>query len=210
LVNHFFLIKKIQIVSSDNNIKILGLDYFENKNILLFNSEKAGQELIGKNPLIKSVLIFKKLPDSLVIKAEKDTPIVIIKADNGFFLLSQSGKIIIKTKENNSGLPIINYYQNLYYYQYQPGEIIDYQDILVCLSFLKKVEDLGLKVDTIDIAGVYMVAFNLDKKKIIFSLEKNRTIQAYQLETLIKQFQIEGKEFVSLDLRFDKPIIKIN
>ena len=55
-----------------------------------------------------------------------------------------------------------------------------------------------------------MVAFNLDKKKIIFSLEKNRTIQAYQLETLIKQFQIEGKEFVSLDLRFDKPIIKIN
>jgi len=135
---------------------------------------------------------------------------VIIKADNGFFLLSQSGKIIIKTKENNSGLPIINYYQNLYYYQYQPGEIIDYQDILVCLSFLKKVEDLGLKVDTIDIAGVYMVAFNLDKKKIIFSLEKNRTIQAYQLETLIKQFQIEGKEFVSLDLRFDKPIIKIN
>ena len=61
---------------------------------------------------------------------------------------------------------------------------------------------------TIDIKGQDMLVFNLiDGKQIIFSNSKDKNTQNYQLELIIKQFKIEGKEFKKIDLRFDKPII---
>ena len=49
-----------------------------------------------------------------------------------------------------------------------------------------------------------MLVFNLegDKKKG-FSNNKEKEIQTYQLELIIRQFKIEGKEFKKIDLRFE-------
>jgi len=53
-----------------------------------------------------------------------------------------------------------------------------------------------------------MLVFKLDNgKKIIFSVKKDREEQDYLLETIIRQFKIQGKEFQEIDLRFNKPVI---
>ena len=45
------------------------------------------------------------------------------------------------------------------------------------------------------------------QKEIIFRNKKEKELQDYQLEFIIRQFKIEGKEFKKIDLRFDRPII---
>ena len=38
--------------------------------------------------------------------------------------------------------------------------------------------------------------------------KKNLDKQEYELRTIVKQFLIQGKKFKSLDLRFNKPVVK--
>ena len=47
------------------------------------------------------------------------------------------------------------------------------------------------------------------KQKLLFSAEKDRATQDYEMEAVLTQLKREGKEFTQLDLRFDKPIIVI-
>lgn len=208
-LNNYFKIKNIQIINPGKNLSLVGLDLLKNRNLILLDENKTATELVEKNPMIKSVKIRKRYPDKVEVEIKNDKPIAVLKTDRGFLYLSESGKIIEKKKEYNQSFPLINYYQNFYYYQYQAGEPVDFQEIITALYFLTAVTDLGLKVDSVDIAGVYMVAFNLKDKKIIFSLEKKIEDQKYQLATITKEFKIEGRDYVSLDLRFDKPVIKL-
>lgn len=196
------------MVGNKKNINLIGLDRLTNRSLIFFNQTKESLKLADSNPVIKKVTITKILPDKIILELTEDRPIAVLQADQGYIFLSELGKIISKRKETDNQLPQINFYQNLYYYQYQLGEIIDYQEVLGSLKFLKLISGLGLTVDTVDINGVHMVAFNLVNKKILFSLEKDYQAQAFQLESIIKQFKVQGKEFVSLDLRFDKPVIR--
>jgi len=206
---NYFYVKEIIVVSDDLKTKIIGTSSLKNKNLLLLKETEIEKEIIQKNPNIFSVEITKIFPNKLRLKITKDKPVVVVKADQGYLYLSNKGKIISKKKDFDKKLPLINYYQKVYFANYQSGQNIDYREIISVLELLKKTENLGLVVDTVDIVGTYMVAFNLEGKKIIFSLEKKIEEQEYELETIVKQFRIEGKEFINLDLRFNKPVVKI-
>jgi len=209
LLQTVLVISKIEIIGGSDNRQLIGLDLIKGQNLLLLNKTNTERDLTAKNSFIKSVEILKAFPNKIIIKIDDDQAIAALKTDQGFLFLSEEGKVVSKKKNNPDDLAIIIFYQNLYYYQYQLSEKVDYVEILKTLSYLKTIIDLGLKVDTVDITGVHMVAFNLGEKKIFLSLEKDRQVQEYQLKTIYRQFKIEGKDFESLDLRFDKPVIKL-
>ncbi|MBI2049796.1 hypothetical protein HYT32_02745, partial [Candidatus Roizmanbacteria bacterium] len=101
------------------------------------------------------------------------------------------------------------YYQKLNYSSFVPGDFVEYNDIKTTLVLLKKLEGLDLNVVNVDINGLNMIRLNLKSGIILATTEKDLGAQVYQLEKIIKQFAIEGKEFETLDLRFDKPVVKI-
>lgn len=204
-----FYVREIILISDNSKTKIIGTSSLKNKNLLLLNLAELEREIIQKNPSVKSVEITKIYPNKLRLIITKDKSIIAVKADLGYLYLSDKGKIISKQKDFDKKLPLVNYYQKVYFANYQSGQKINYREIISVLELVKKAKNLGLTVDTVDIVGTYMVAFNLEEKKIIFSLEKKLEEQEYELETIVKQFRIEGKEFISLDLRFNKPVIKI-
>jgi hypothetical protein len=107
-----------------------------------------------------------------------------------------------------TSIPVINYYQKLNNDSFQTGDWIDYEDIKQTLFFIDKLNQINLKTLIIDISGQDMLVFNLNgDKKIIFSIKKAKELQDYQLELIIRQFKIEGKEYKTIDLRFNKPVI---
>jgi len=117
--------------------------------------------------------------------------------------------ILKKAKETPQFLPIINYYQKLNAGSFQTGDWIDYKDIKQTLFFIDKLKQINLRPLTIDIKGQDMLVFNLnDSRIIVFSNSKDKDVQNYQLELIVKQFKIEGREFKKIDLRFNKPIIQ--
>ena len=206
-VNQFFLIKNIQLVS-DQKFSLTNKEELINKSILFVNQDQIAKKIIKNNFLIKTAIVEKVWPNSLKISVSFYKPCASLIVNNGFFNLSCDGRILQKIKDSQPYLPIINYYQKLNAGSFQTGDWIDYKDIKRTLFYIDKLKQINLIPLTIDIKGQDMLVFNLnDSKIIVFNSSKDKDVQGYQLELIIRQFKIEGKEFKKIDLRFNKPII---
>lgn len=201
------MIKNIQIIS-DRKISLTNKNEFINKSLLFVDQNKIAKKIVQENSLLKTAVVDKVWPATLKITVYFYGQVAALIVNQGFFNLSEDGRILSKTKDNKLSLPVINYYQKLNSGSFQTGDWIDYKDIQQTLFFIGKLEQINLTPLTIDISGQDMLVFKLDNgKKIIFSVKKDRKEQDYILETIVRQFKIQGKEFKGIDLRFNKPII---
>ncbi|MBI2641639.1 hypothetical protein HYW87_03540 [Candidatus Roizmanbacteria bacterium] len=203
-----FLVRNIVVISKNKKKDIQGLSVYQNKNILLLSTEVAEKEILKKNAQLQKVSIKKVLPQKLLVEVAQYLPIAFLKVSNGFFVLSEDGRILFKKKEEDKGLPVMNYYQTFDAASYDVGQFLNLKDITTTLIFLKKLNELGMKVDDVAIDGPHMILCKVQNKELIFSAEKSKEKTLLELETIVRQFTVEGKEFKSLDLRFDKPIVK--
>lgn len=206
-ISYYYQISSFEIEGEDN-LKIKGLNSFLNKNILFLSHDEVEKTLLAQNPAIKIIKVDKIIPNRLKIEYRLEEIYAAIKVSDGYFLLGENGKIISKIKKDSQDYPVISYYQKFIYSSFNTGDKIEYLDLKTSLALLKFSLNLGLKIDTIDINGTNMIAFGIDKKRILFTMEKEAGKQQYELETIIRQYKIEGKEFKTLDLRFDKPVVK--
>ncbi len=205
---YYFSISQIEIISSTRLSGIRGLENIKNNNLLLLSNNKIKTIILNSNPQFKTVKVEKDYPNKIKLMIETDNPLIALKVNQGYLLLDINGKVIAKNKENPVGLPKLSYYQQLDYESSNPGDKIDLKDILTALHFVKKISDLGLNAISVDINGLDMIRLNLKDKTIIFTTKKDINIQDYQLETILREFKIQGTDFADLDLRFDKPVIK--
>lgn len=202
-----FTLKRIELKGVRPNV-LKGLYSWNDTNLILLKEAEVVETLTKINPMIKTITVVKKYPSSLLITVSLYKPSAYFSADSGYFIVSDNGRVLQKTKQKELSLPVIHYYQKLNYIRWQSGDFLTYKDILAALRFLQKTSDLGMTVDTVDIAGTNMIALQLQAQKILFTTEKDIDLQEYQLETLARQFKIKGGSFRVLDLRFDKPIIQ--
>lgn len=207
MFNNFFQIKEIEVLTPTNETIIDGIENLKKENILLLSIEKSEKLLTLQNAKIKQINIKKIYPSKLLITISIYDPIALLEVNSGYFALGEDGRVLYKKKDADKNLPVIHYYQKFAFTTGAPGEMISYQDVTLSLHLLKISRDIGLHVDSIDITGLSMIAFNLSNKKILFATQKDELIQEYELETIIKRFKLEGRDFKYLDLRFDKPVI---
>ncbi|MBI5127713.1 FtsQ-type POTRA domain-containing protein [Candidatus Roizmanbacteria bacterium] len=205
-LNDSIKIKKIELINSRSNV--LGLEEMKKTSLIFLNEKETADFLTKKNPLISKVTIEKKYPSTLVLKLTYDKGTAVLTVSNGYFYLSEQGKILSKSRKMIDSVPKINFYQKLNFQSYNAGDIISFKDIQNGLYFIKSLSGLNLKVDNLDINGVDVLLFKLNDKKIIFSSAKDKELQIYQLEQIIRQFKIEGKSFKEIDLRYDKPVVR--
>jgi hypothetical protein len=206
----FLVINQVEIQGINRDFPLKGLATITGQNLLLLSDVQVIQTIIDVNPQIKTVKIEKVFPQKIKLIIGIYQPEAILKVSNGFFILGSDGRILSKIKIQNQLLPFINYYQKLDYYSFNTGDKLSYKDILWSLDLLKKVFNLGLKVDTIDINGLDVIALHLGEKSLLFSTERDIEIEKYELETIIKQFKISRRDYKNIDFRFDKPIVELN
>src|SRR3989344_342671 len=212
-LNSYFQIKTIVVVGDIRVKELKGLENLKGKNIYSLTEAHIEDTLTESNPNFLLAEVIKEFPNKLRLKLILIEPLASLKLNQGYAFLSVEGKIIKKSKAKY--LPVINFYQSFDYYQTKVGNKLDYKEVATTLKLLQKSQDLGLKIDNIDINGLSMIVFTVKesgdtktKKKIFFTAEKSLEKQVFELETIIKQFKIEAKDYQELDLRFDKPIIK--
>jgi len=68
---------------------------------------------------------------------------------------------------------------------------------------------LHLDIDKISETNDAYVILLKDKSQIILSSKKNITSQISSLQFILARLTMEGKLFTQLDLRFDKPVIRL-
>lgn len=204
-------VKTIKIEGVSKNTVLYGLEGIRDSSLFLL-SVPITENLIKKsNPFISSVSVVKQYPQTVTLSIFLYEPFAFFQGDKGFFMISQDGHILkkIKSDEIDINLPIIHYFETLNFSSYVPGEKIDLKDVQMALNFLKEVKSQNMQVNTIDINGVDVIAFKLKDKEIVFSSGKDGEGQIYQLEQIIHQFRIQGKDFKKLDLRFNKPVLEL-
>lgn len=210
LTQSFYKVNKVEVIGKDLKKDQFSTNQFNGQNLILLNELSVEEQILERNPDFKSVDVSKQYPNTLKIKVLLDKSAGKLLVDQGTFYLNESGKILSKERDQKKkDVPSIKYYQKLSYLAYLPGDKITYNDILITLYFINKLKGLGFEVDSVDISGLNMIRLNLKEGVILITTEKDLKIQTYQLEKIVKQFKVEGKSFVSLDLRFDKPIVKL-
>jgi len=206
-----FRVKLIRVEGTLKDVTLFGLEDLKDKRIVFLSTKKTEEQIKQINPFLSSVVIKKRYPSTLDITIEQAAPYIYLKADPGLLVLNLDGRIMQKIKDikGNPILPYLTYFQKFNYASYQPGDIIDLREIKMALIFVKKVTDAGLKVNTIDIDGVGVIGLHLKGKTILFSSEKDVESQVYQMEQIVHQFKIQGKDFKKLDLRFNRPVLEL-
>jgi len=204
-----YRIKTISIVGASESESIIGATALQNKYIWLIDEARARETINGINPSYEVTEIQKQYPSTVSIIVRRRYPSAYLDVGTGYFLLSKEGHIIQKDRKlEQESVPIIMYYQDIPYSGYQAGNVIDKKDIRDVLYFIEVVKSAKEKVISIDIAGYHMLGLYTDNHEYLFSSEKERELQLYQFEEAIKQFQIQGIKYSSIDFRFDKPVVK--
>jgi hypothetical protein len=204
-----YIIRTITVKgTSRSSPQIIGLDDFSGRSMITFSEKNEIQTLKKNNPYIKDVTIEKEFPTTLVITLSYETPTAYLKLKDGFYLLSESGKVLEKEKtKKRSHLPEISYYQAIPYQSYQSGDILVFEEVRDSLYFLKLLQKLHENIMSIDIESFHMLGLYTSDTKYFFSSEKDRSKQEYMLKESLKQLKITGKHYKTLDLRFDKPVV---
>ncbi len=202
-----FRIHRIILENNFSSITLRGLAEFNNSRTLLLSTVNIERKIRLQNPQIKEVVVRIVYPDSIHIFISPFEPLAYFVVKDGYYVLSDGGKIIEKVKKTGVDLPQINYYQKFDFKSRQIGEKLDYRDVIMAISIIKYSQEFNLAIDSIDIGGLNMIVCRIKDKKIFFTTEKAREKQLYEFGTVVRQFKIQGKDFKSLDLRFNKPIV---
>ncbi|OGK32016.1 hypothetical protein A3B02_01640 [Candidatus Roizmanbacteria bacterium RIFCSPLOWO2_01_FULL_42_14] len=187
-----------------------GIQPFYGKHMFFLAPDTIKQNLIVANPSLIDVIVEKHYPQSLYIAASKKRPAVIVMLADGLLYLSDDGTVLEKNKqEPDASLPFIRYYQPLFYNQYAIGEKLDISEIHSASVLTAMVLELGIRVRSIDITNENMILLRADEFDIVATSQKDVARQFQELEYTYKQLRIGGKKFTSIDIRFEKPVIKL-
>lgn len=200
-------IKNIQI-EADQNQNVLGWKKYKNQISLFLNSNQITKELEEKNPGLKIKQVKIALPNTLVINVIQNKGAADIKASRGLLTIDKNAKIIKKSENNESNLPVITYYQKFDYLTSEVGSKLDFNDLIFTLQILDAIENFGYQINSIDIQGPTMIVLNLsNQKKIVVSSQDSVSDLQNKLNVILKQLRIRGTDFSQLDLRFNKPVV---
>lgn len=208
-IDSTFRVKTIILNRSKSETSLFGMSALKDKSTLFTTKDSIVNSIKNKNPQVKQVVVKIIYPSTLKLDIEFNSDFINMETNNGYFILDNNGKILEKRRMIQNNLPILTYFQKIDYSSFQPGDIINYSDIKLSLYFVENVEELGMSVNTVDISSLYMIRLKMGEKTVLFSTEKEKEIQVYELNSILKRYQSEGGKYKTIDLRFDKPVLKI-
>ncbi|MDA1316822.1 MAG: hypothetical protein O3B87_02235 [bacterium] len=207
--DEMFRIEHIVIDGVQPSEPLKGTDQL--KGLFIWDIDHTTFETIQQlNPTYTIESVEKTSLSTIAISVRKQLPGAYLAIDGGYLLLSTESIVIEKNRDNPStSYPIILYYQHIPFSAYSVGQAIDADEIQDSLYFLQLVNQTTKeRVDSIDIVSYNMLGLYTGNKEYFFSSEKNRESQQWQFEQAVKQFRIDGTPYKSIDVRFDKPIVK--
>lgn len=190
--------------------------------IIFYDLKLAERKILEKFYCIAQAGIIKKYPDSLEITISERIPIAalveidlepaiavatqsvsILATNSAIFAIDKQG-ILFQNLPNNSALPKVFASFNLKI----PGQITA-QEISWLLEFLQAAEKFNLAFDKFTKTSEgFFFGETQDGIKLILSPRTEAAKTASSLQAILRQAKIEGAKFTTLDLRFEKPVIR--
>lgn len=198
----YFTIKHVEVTGST-----VLFEYDANKlgdNLLFLPVDRIKKLLLTTYPVIQTLEIIKKFPDTLIISLSLYKPLAIFSGTNGNKLLTETGLVIGNAREEDFNLyPVIHDY---------PTSLFDgviYTEPFI-LSVLAMIHEFSLSAKT----DIYVMpgdsySLILDNVEVVFPSTKEVVYLKRTLQGLLQGFRIKGTLPKQIDLRYDNPVIKL-
>jgi len=201
----FFRIKTIYIKGSEeliNNQDLLKT----NENLITLSTKNYIKKIKQNYPYIKSAIVYKKFPSSIVIETINRNPIFYTAYEDSIAFIDEEGKV----------LPNLKIWQNTLKIKLNCEIQIDKNNETVAnLDLTKQFITINNMISQTDLRPTEFICTDKNVYKIIIEnieivflsdIDENNLISS--LQVLFKQFRIEGKQPVRIDLRFSKPVVQ--
>ena len=195
--------------SSVENIE-KGIEYLKGSNIFSIDPIFVEQQLRKENPFIKSVEVDKVVPAKLVLKIYEYIPEFVYYSGDNCNLYSQTGFKIESICENCS--EECSGQKETYSSVYVTSENSLETDGLFIYwnelnSFVRLLSEFGYDISEVSIKDGVTV-LNSGDNSFIFDLNQGLDIQMSRMYLVGEKINQDSIKFLSLDLRFERPILK--
>ena len=208
-IDHAFRVQEMKVLGESREFPFKGKIQYKGQYLWRLDLADLKKYLSNANPYYRIVSIEKQYPATVAVEVSRLIPTAYLKVGDGYFLLSSEGIVLEKVREiETESLPTITFYQNVPYNSFQRGDEIGFKEVEDSLYFLGIIQNARIKVNSIDIEGFHMLGLYTENSAFLFSSEKDIELQKYQFEQSLRQLSLEGIQFETLDLRFDKPVIR--
>lgn len=204
LLRNFFLVSKIEVVTDyeikkDSRIYEI-LKKAKQENIWRIDVYKLSETIKSQDVKIKEVEIKKEFLNKVMIKITQRKPLLQIFFEQKYFLVDKEG-ILFSIYDQNQNLPVLE--MNLE--KTAVGVKIKEESALMILSVLEELQ----KTETVEKVIILekKLEIILRNNLLIFLPAENLLLKITSLQELLNRFRIEGKRPVSIDLRFEKPVV---
>lgn len=226
--SNFFIITSIYVqsdkITCSDNSQIRDSSNLFGQHIVFFDAQFIKNNLKNKFLCIKEVIISRKFPDRVSIYATGREPKAILltlknkestssadveniatpsaraqEVDSSYLVDDES---VIYTKEIGQATAVKIFFN-------QKLELGKTPDLLIpnSLKILDKVKIYGLEPQETEILNEIFIIYSVPK--IVFNLSGDLDTQLASLQLILNKAKIDRESLRFIDLRFDKPVIKI-
>jgi hypothetical protein len=200
-ITRIFSIQIIEVVGQ--NIYVVIDDKKIPKNLLFFPADRIRGEILHDNALLSDIQFQKVFPHTLIVKPIIRTPFARLMADNRLVLIDRTGVVL---QDGDEGFPLALIRVPIE--RFRVGETLNNARVQFALVILDVTKSY-LKVETITNTDGSTFLVHDIKTDIFITQDKPVGETLATLQMLITGFRIKGTLPTVVDLRFDKPIVKI-
>ena len=190
------------------------------KNYFSFNSETTEKDIHSKIPYVKTIIIEKILPNTVNILYDRYIVEMVGELNgDGCYLLSSDGYMLDEIcDEEESSKDCCVTYAHEEEDRYLKAETLSLSDgvggrrkllVMESISDLISIfNSLSLNIANMQITEESFDVYTEDGKKYIFDFNGDLTLQLERLYVVMGKIQGDDMEYKTLDLRFERPVLK--
>lgn len=215
--NQWFFCSKIKNIDClDENFpckqEILNIfEQFYDKDLLFLKNSALIDKAKKENPEILKLEINKIYPSTLKVQVTKRKPFAYLTIDqNNYFLVDINGVVYTnQEKKEKKSLEFLLVIMPENFSLTKGLSLENYKPFKKAIDLQTRLKEYLLSFEKIEIKNDGDLRLFLPKEIIAeFSTRKDLKVQVASLQLILKQSKIEEKVISSIDLRFDKPVIK--
>ena len=197
-----FTINNIVVVG--NNLRVQVDESRLPKTLLFFPAEKLRVQLLAANPILSDIQFQKKYPHTLVIVPTLRPAVARLALVSREVLVDAGGIVLSDTDASSPNLPRLI----VPITTVRIGEKITDPRVAAGIAFITGIQDI-LPVSSVSVEDEQSLRAKGDKLDIVFPQDGPIAPILATLQTLLSGFRIKGTLPTFIDLRFNKPIIKL-
>jgi len=203
LKSTFFSIDKISYIGGNEgqDTSLFFKEQLFGKNLIIINSSDISDHAASNFPVIERAVIEKKFPKSIIISITERTPLAIISAKNGNFVVDKNGQVFCEAGESLI-LPKVVFEDNL-----SIGDFVNAEKIMARISLLSALKEKNIPVSEVSVVESSISALIKNGPSAIFEIDADFIELVSLLKQILLKYKIEGKDLRKVDLRFQNPVV---